>query len=132
MLTYNVKELSMTMTGPDFISLQVRDLNKAATFYETVVGLTRAEVSPPHAVVFKTSPVPFAVRDVVPGVDLDTITQPGLGVALWFYDPEVAALHASVVKAGTPVVQEPFDGPFGTTFTFLDPEGYAITVHDGQ
>ncbi|MDQ6671083.1 MAG: VOC family protein [Chloroflexota bacterium] len=122
----------MTVTGPDFVALQVRDIEQAARFYETVVGLTRAEVSPPHAVVFNTSPIAFAVRDVAPGVDLDSITQPGLGVALWLHDPDVAALHASVVAAGAPVVQEPFDGPFGTTFTFLDPEGYAITVHDRQ
>src|ERR1700730_3747049 len=122
----------MTVTGPDFVALQVRDIEQAATFYETVVGLTRAAVSPPHAVVFNTSPIPFAVRDVAPGLDLASITQPGLGVALWFHDPDVAALHASVVAAGAPVVQELFDGPFGTTFTFLDPEGYAITVHDRQ
>jgi predicted enzyme related to lactoylglutathione lyase len=122
----------MTVTGPDFLALQVRDLEQAARFYETVVGLTRAAVSPPHAVVFNTSPIPFAVRDVAPGVDLASITQPGLGVAVWFYDPDVAALHASVVAAGAPVVQAPFDGPFGMTFTFLDPEGYAITVHDRQ
>ncbi len=118
----------MTMTGPDFVSLQVRDLERAASFYETVIGLTRAEVSPPHAVVFDTSPS-FAVRAVVPGVDLAG-AQPGLGVGLWWHDPDVAALHVAVVAAGAPVVQEPFEGPFGTTFTFRDPDGYAITVHD--
>jgi predicted enzyme related to lactoylglutathione lyase len=122
----------MTVTGLDFVALQVRDIEQAARFYESVVGLTRAAFSPPHAVVFNTSPIPFAVRDVAPGVDLASITQPGRGVALWFHAPDVAALHASVVAAGAPVVQEPFDGPFGTTFTFLDPEGYAITVHDRQ
>ncbi len=122
----------MTVTGPDFLALQVRDIEHAARFYETVVGLTRAAVSPPHAVAFNTTPITFAIRDVAPGVDLDSIPQPGLGVALWFHDPDVAALHASVVAAGAPVVQVPFDGPFATTFTFLDPEGYAITVHDRQ
>ena len=120
----------MAVTGPDFVALQVRDLEQAAKFYETVVGLTRAEVSPPHAVVFATTPIPFAVREVSPGVDLDAVAQPGLGVALWLHDPDVAALHAAVVAAGAPVVQEPFEGPFGTTFSFRDPEGYAITVHD--
>ena len=23
-----------------------------------------------------------------------------------------------------------FDGPFGRTFTFTDPDGYAVTIHD--
>ena len=44
----------MTVTGPDFIALQVLDLDRAATFYETHLGLRRAPVSPPHAVVFDT------------------------------------------------------------------------------
>src|SRR4029453_12426333 len=122
----------MAVTGPDFVSLQVRNLEQAAAFYETVVGLARAKVSPPHAVVFDTSPIAFAVRETLPGVDLDSTAQPGIGVGLWLHHPNAAELHASVVKAGAAVVQEPFDGPFGTTFTFLDPEGYAITVHDGQ
>jgi predicted enzyme related to lactoylglutathione lyase len=122
----------MTATGPDFISLQVGNLEQAAAFYENVVGLTRAETSPPHAVVFDTSPIPFAVRSVMPGVDLDSIKQPGLGVGLWLHTSDAAGLHSAVVRAGSTVVQEPFEGPFGTTFTFQDPEGYAITVHDRQ
>lgn len=115
----------MAITGPDFIALQVRDLEKAATFYEEVVGLTRATFSPPHAVVFDTQPT-FAVRDPAPGVDLDAGP---LGVALWMHDPEAAALHASMAAAGAAIVQEPFDGPFGTTFVFQDPDGYLVTIH---
>lgn len=122
----------MTVTGPDFIALQVRDLAKAASFYEDVVGLTRAPVSPPHAVVFATTPIAFAVRETIPGVDLDSVAQPGLGVVLWLHDPEAAALHRTMADAGVSISQEPFEGPFGTTFTFRDPEGYAVTVHSGS
>jgi predicted enzyme related to lactoylglutathione lyase len=118
----------MAITGPDFIALQVRDLEKAARFYDTVVGLTPASFSPPHAVVFDTQPT-FAVREPAPGVDLES-GPAGLGVALWLHDPEAVALHAAVAAAGTPILQEPFDGPFGTTFVFQDPDGYAVTVHD--
>ncbi|CAN5336789.1 VOC family protein [soil metagenome] len=118
----------MAVTGPDFIALQVRDLEKAATFYEEVVGLTRAPFSPPHAVVFDTQPT-FAVRDPGPDVDLDA-GPAGLGVALWLHDPEAVTLHATVAAAGAVVVQEPFDGPFGTTFVFKDLDGYLVTVHD--
>ena len=120
----------MTVTGPDFIALQVRDLGAAAAFYEDVVGLSRAAVSPPHAVVFDTTPT-FALREPLPGVDLDSMDQPGLGVVVWLHDPEGVALHASIVAAGGTIVQEPFEGPFGTTFVFRDLDGYAITVHDG-
>lgn len=118
----------MTALGPDFIALQVRDLERAAAFYEDVVGLARAPFSPPHAVVFATTPA-FAVRDPAPGVDLEAGPL-GLGVALWFHDPEAAALHSTLAAAGAVILQEPFEGPFGTTFVFQDLDGYAVTVHD--
>lgn len=118
----------MAVTGPDFIALQVRDLEKAAVFYENTVGLTRAPFSPPHAVVFDTQPT-FAVRDPAPGVDLES-GQLGLGVALWLHDPEAVALHQTVAESGVTILQEPFEGPFGMTFVFQDPDGYAVTVHD--
>lgn len=28
-----------------------------------------------------------------------------------------------------PIVTEPFDGPFGRTFAFADPDGYVVTLH---
>jgi predicted enzyme related to lactoylglutathione lyase len=121
----------MSITGPDFISLQVRDLERAADFYESVVGLTRAAASPPHAVVFDTTPIAFAVRDLVAGVESDPAVA-GRGVAVWFHDPEGVALHASLVAAGVTIVQQPIEGPFGFTFTFADLDAYAVTVHDRQ
>jgi len=121
----------MSVIGPDFIALQVRDLARSAAFYETRLGLHRAAVSPPHAVVFDTSPASFAVREPLPGVDLDAaLPRPGLGVALWLRADDAQALHDSLVAAGVPVPGAPVDGPFGRTFTFLDPDGYAVTVHD--
>ncbi|WP_353650101.1 VOC family protein [Nakamurella sp. A5-74] len=119
----------MAITGPDFIALQVRDLEAAARWYQQHLGLTRAAVSPPHAVVFDTTPT-FALRDPLPGVDLDAIRpRPGVGVALWMGDDNAEALHDSLAAAGVSMVGEPFQGPFGYTFTFLDPDGYAVTVH---
>ncbi|MBS1843340.1 MAG: hypothetical protein JST53_02880 [Actinobacteria bacterium] len=32
----------MAVTGPDFVALQVRDLDRAARFYEARLGLRRA------------------------------------------------------------------------------------------
>jgi predicted enzyme related to lactoylglutathione lyase len=119
----------MTVTGPDFISLQVHDLERAATFYETVVGLPPAAVSPPHAAVFDTQPIAFAVRDAIPGTRLDPATS-GSGVAIWFHDPDGRALHATLTEAGVEIAGDPIEGPFGFTFTFVDPDGYRITVHD--
>jgi catechol 2,3-dioxygenase-like lactoylglutathione lyase family enzyme len=83
----------VAVTGPDFISLQVRDLERSAAFYEQYLGLKRSGAGPPHAVVFDTKPIAFAVRDVVAGVDLDAIAQPGQGMALWLHAPDAQDIH---------------------------------------
>lgn len=118
-----------TITGPDFLALQVRDLERAASFYERELGLRRTPASPPGAVVFQTSPIPFAVRSPLPGTDLDA-GRPGLGVALWLGADDAQAVHDRLASHDVAIVTEPFDGPFGRTFAFRDPDGYAVTVHD--
>ena len=120
----------MPVTGPDFVSLQVRDLDASRAFYETHLGLVRSPAGPPHAVVFTTTPIAFALRGLLPGSDLDSVAQPGLGVALWLHATDVQAIHDALVEAGVTVVAEPIDGPFGRTFTFADPDGYHVTLHD--
>jgi catechol 2,3-dioxygenase-like lactoylglutathione lyase family enzyme len=120
----------MTVTGPDFISIQVRDLAASQAFYEHYLGLVRSQAGPPHAVVFETSPIAFALRDVVPGVDLDAIPQPGIGAAIWLHATGVQGIHDALLADGKTIVSEPIDGPFGRTFTFADPDGYQITLHD--
>ncbi len=114
--------------GPSFISLQVRDLEASAGFYEERVGLRRADFSPPHAVVFATEPIAFAVRDPLPATNLDG-GQPGLGIAVWFKVDAAQALHDQLAAAGVTIITTPFDGPFGRTFAFADPDGYVITAH---
>ncbi len=118
----------MTVTGPDFVGLQVRDLEASARFYTERLGLRPAPVSPPGAVVFATEPVPFAVRR--PLVDLDATSKLGWGVALWLKaDGDVDKLHEDLRDHGVAIVSEPIDGPFGRTFAFADPDGYTITLH---
>jgi predicted enzyme related to lactoylglutathione lyase len=119
----------MPVTGPDFISLQVRDLESSAAFYEQYLGLIRNPAGPPHAVVFDTKPVAFAVRDSLPGVDLNAIKQPGEGIAVWLHAPDAQQIHDALADDGVTIVTEPSDGPFGRTFTFADPDGYQITLH---
>jgi catechol 2,3-dioxygenase-like lactoylglutathione lyase family enzyme len=120
----------MPVTGPDFVSLQVRDLDASQAFYEQHLGLVRSPAGPPHAVVFTTTPIAFALRDVVPGTDLDAVTQPGIGAALWLHATDVQDIHDALVADGRTIVSAPVDGPFGRTFTFADPDGYHVTLHD--
>ena len=120
----------MPVTGPDFISLQARDLPASRAFYEHYLGLVRSPAGPPHAVVFDTAPIAFALRDVVPGTDLDSAAQPGIGAAIWLHATDVQAIHDALVADGRTIVSAPVDGPFGRTFTFADPDGYHVTLHD--
>ncbi|MGU3291305.1 VOC family protein [Williamsia sp. M5A3_1d] len=120
----------MPVTGPDFISLQARDLDASQAFYEKYVGLVRSPAGPPHAVVFTTSPIAFALREVVAGTDLGAVDQPGIGMALWMHATDVQAIHDALDADGKAIVTAPFDGPFGRTFTFADPDGYHVTLHD--
>ncbi|MEJ7650307.1 MAG: VOC family protein [Nakamurella sp.] len=120
----------MPVTGPDFISLQARDLTASQAFYEQYLGLVRSQTGPPHAVVFETEPIAFALRDVVPGTDLASVPQPGIGAAIWLHATDVQAIHDALVAGAHTIVSAPADGPFGRTFTFADPDGYQITLHD--
>ncbi|MEH0109742.1 VOC family protein [Tersicoccus sp. MR15.9] len=120
----------MPVTGPDFISLQARDLEASRAFYERYLGLVRSPAGPPHAVVFTTTPIAFALRDVVAGTDLDGAAQPGIGAAIWLHATDVQEIHDALAADGHTIVAAPVDGPFGRTFTFADPDGYLITLHD--
>ena len=114
--------------GPDFLALQVRDLDRAAAFYEHEIGLERAPRAPAGVVAFATATIPFAVREPLPGTDLGS-GPAGLGVSVSLGVDDAQALHDTLNAHGTTILVEPFDTPFGRTFVFQDPDGYAIAIH---
>lgn len=120
--------MSVSIDGPDFIALQVRDLEAAATFCEKNLGLRRTPASPPGAVVFDTKPVPLAVREPLPGTDLDS-GRPGLGVALWFATADTQALYDQLAANDVTILTPVTPSPFGPMFSFAGPEGYVLTAH---
>lgn len=120
--------MTIAVDGLDFLALQVRDLDAAAGFFEKHLGLRRQAGSPPGAVVFDTKPVPVAVREPLPGTDLDA-GRAGLGVALWFSTPDAHAMHDKLAEAGIEILGPVADSPFGPVFSFVGPEGYVLTVH---
>jgi len=65
-----------------------------------------------------------------PATDLASVAQPGIGAAIWLHATDVQAIHDALVADGHTIVSGPIDGPFGRTFTFADPDGYQVTLHD--
>jgi predicted enzyme related to lactoylglutathione lyase len=119
----------MSAVGPDFISIQVSDLEASSTFYKTYLGLTQSPAGPPHAVVFVSETITFALRDLIPETLFGPDSKPGLGIALWLLAPNSQEIHDKLVEAGVTITAAPIDGPFGRTFAFADPDGYIITLH---
>ena len=117
------------LLGPDFITLLVRDLDASHRFYGELLGLPESGERRPNAVAFATEPCGFAVRKApdtgspAPG--------PSQGIILWFRASDSASLHERLKKSGVHITSPLADGPFGKAFTFRDPDGYLITVHDG-
>ncbi len=116
--------------GPDFVALQVRDLEASRRFYVDVLGLDVDPDGPPHAVVFDSTPIPFAVR--TPLIDLDGAGRLGTGMMLWVDCDNVDGLFDRVGASGATITQPVSDGPFGRQFGFLDPDGYAIVADENR
>jgi predicted enzyme related to lactoylglutathione lyase len=117
------------LLGPDFMSLQVRNLSASRTFYTDLLGLTIDErFDTPDFVLFDSNSIPFAIRSA--RVNLDDAPHPGLGVTLWIDCDQVNALHATLEAKGVTIITPPYDGPFGRTFVFADPDGYQLTANE--
>ena len=132
-VTEHTETIAMArVSGPDFLALQVRDLSRATAFYEDAVGLQRAPTPEgvTGVVVFQTSTIPFGLREPLPGTDLDA-GSPGLGVSISLKVDDAKALHDQLRGRGVPILTDPFETPFGLTFVFQDPDGYAIAIHGG-
>lgn len=116
------------LLGPDFFSLQVRDVSASRAFYTEMLGMgvdPRFDTS--DFVLLDTSTIPFGLTQAK--VDLDQAPQPGWGVAIWIDCDNVDELHAKLEASGITIITPPFDGPFGRTFVFADPDGYRITAN---
>lgn len=119
-----------TPIGPDFIAFQVRNLAASRKFYIEIFGFEASDHCPPGAVIFKTMPIPLALRD--PVRPLPDIGPLGVGTALWIACDDADGLHDLVAQRGGTILSALADGPFGRFFVAADPDGYAITFHTAQ
>lgn len=117
------------LTGPDFITIHVRDLDVSRKFYSKVLGLKISPEVRPNAFAFATKPIGFAIRKSQ--VDLDAVSLLGHGIILWFNADDAVSLYRKLLNQDVLIEQGVTESPFGKTFSFRDPDGYIITVHDG-
>lgn len=115
--------------SPGFISIAVRDARASAVFYERYLGAVRDTFDfGPDSAVFVGWPT-FALSSVrrpgLPEPSPETTT-----IELWWRASDAQALYEQARADGVPILTEPFDGPFGRTFTMADPDGYRITVYE--
>ena len=66
--------------GPDFLVIQLRDLERSADSISVSLESNAGDDSPPAVIAFDTSSLPFAVREPPPGTDLEAGPS-GLGVS---------------------------------------------------
>jgi catechol 2,3-dioxygenase-like lactoylglutathione lyase family enzyme len=123
--------MSHNAIGPNFLTLQVRDLERARRFYTDVVGFTPAESKVPTAAVFATEPIRLALRQT--SVDLDAVGEGrlGWGVVLWIKAEDPDRLAKELAAADVTITKPPCDGFCGREFQFRDPDGYELTVYEG-
>jgi len=115
--------------SPGFISIAVSDVSRSAAFYERHLGGVRDTFDfGPDAVAFvgwPTFALSAARRPGQPGPSPETTS-----IHLWWRASDAQALYERMVEAKIHILTEPFDGPFGRTFTMADPDGYRITIYE--
>jgi predicted enzyme related to lactoylglutathione lyase len=118
------------LLGPDFISLQVRDLAASRQFYVELLGLEVSAFTAPDFVLFESSTIPFGIAQRPAGQP--ATSEPGAGVALWIDCDNVDELHAQLVASSATILRPPADTPFGRAVVFADPDGYRITANQNR
>lgn len=115
------------MSGPDFVTLLVSDLDASYRFYKETIGWPESDEKYPNARAFSTQPCALGIRQ---SPDRRKPSKPGEGIILWVRSSNAAALYAELRQRGVPIVDELRQGPWGGMFSFKDPDGYVLTVHD--
>jgi len=115
------------ITGPDFITLLVSNLEASYKFYKERLGLKDSPEKQPNAYAFDAKPCAFAIRQSPDG---HKIENPGQGIIVWLRTSDATSLHNELKSQAVPIVSDLRKSPFGMTFSFKDPDGYTFAVHD--
>ena len=116
------------ISGPDFITLLVSNLEASYKFYKEQIGLNESSETLPNAHAFDTKPCGLAIRQ---SLDSRKVENPGQGIIIWLRTLDATSLHNELKERAVPIVADLRKSPFGMTFSFKDPDGYIMAVHDG-
>ncbi|MEM9671054.1 MAG: VOC family protein [Cyclobacteriaceae bacterium] len=113
----------------DFVSIQVRDIQKSEKFYRKILGFKLSNYQNSDATVFQNEAgAVFAVRK--PFAPLSENQPLGFGVSLWFgWVDNIESLETYLESKGVIILKSLYNTPFGKSITIADPDGYAITLH---
>lgn len=117
------------MAYPHFILLYIDDPSASARFYERVLALAPAEVSPTFALFVLPNGLKLGLwsRHTVEPAAAGS----GGGAELGFPVDSAAAvdeLHSAWSSQGLPILQAPCELDFGRTFVATDPDGHRLRV----
>jgi len=90
------------ISGPDFITILVSNLEISYKFYKEKIGLKESSEKRPNAHAFTTKPCGLAIRQAA---DDRKIQNPGQGIIIWWLTADATALHGgcpySVIQTNT-------------------------------
>ena len=115
----------ITISGPDFITLLVNNLETSYRFYKDQIGLPESSEKQPNAHAFATKPCGLAIRQ-----SPQSINNPGQGITIWLHATDATIMYNEMKKRKVPIFKDIQQSPFGMTFSFKDPDGYIMAVHD--
>ncbi|TQN28301.1 glyoxalase/bleomycin resistance protein/dioxygenase superfamily protein [Haloactinospora alba] len=121
---------NVNVVGPDFLTLQVRDLERSRRFYTDIVGFHTVPTKVPNAAVLGSEPIKVALRQATD--DLDAVSKVAWGVVIWIKAEDPDKVAAKLAEHDVPIVKPLCDGSCGREFIFEDPDGYRITIYEGQ
>ena len=120
--------MATIISGVDFISLPSQDLDRAADFYEHVVGLQRSKAwgrENPLGIEFENGTVTIALMDVGRlGIPFAPHNAP-----IAFHVEDFEAARAQLEERGVTFDTETIDSGVCFQAYFRDPDGNSIGIH---
>lgn len=117
------------VTSANYIAMIVEDVEKASTFYQKELGMTKDEklsVSGEHTIFQLEGGAMFALQKAIEAKDGRKVEQ-SIAVAIAIDDADKA--YRELQDKGVEVIDEPNDMPYGRTFLIRTPQGHVLRLY---